>query len=1014
MMKRTLWYACLVLLCCSAGVLVLATSAGKTTLLPDSATSGKATPAHAKLLTSNEGSQEAVAKQETAPVRSEVAQAPLLTEINPAYTEQAPIDKDGAVEMTADVARDGKAAPEKAVGKSSAEAEKIGAEPAENQPATDAMDRMTAELRKSREITARKAGHDARYVADLSDADLIDLISGSKPEDRAGEAVTPKADEKPLDKPLPEKATEVKSSETSDMPVEFSPVALDSKEEDRPTAGAASTLDEGSVGSISGTESSNPVIKTADVAANEAVAEPAGTTVEPVIPMVFEPIEAAQVDVTPVVSYASEEAEETPVDPETALRQAFEADQAGQPLTRRQKMLIEQYDAAHPRTGGRNTEHLDDNGGTTFVYTGDSLKIPPSGSGGASSDTTLCSITVSGLPTALTDVEVEIDSLMHTYDGDLHIYLQGPTGLRVLLSNDNGSSSENYLHTRFSDAATTLITAGSAPFTGTYKPEEALSAYDGTDPNGIWTLRISDDSGGDSGAVFSWRIQVKTPNTTAADNFATTAISSPNTEPYNASASVAVTATFINYGTTTQTCPVKYSFNGGATVEETSASLVQYATDVHSFATNITLPADTGNYILTVWTDHAADADRTDDTLRVTVRVFSGGACQSAITINAVAGTPDSASYNNCGAGSNNPGQPCGTAGSNAGSDMVFKMDVADGQQGEIWQSSNAFDSRHSLRWNGACPGTNVIDCQDTPDEKKLRFVNHTGSTQTIYFTVSYYGSALTCGAFKLAWHLQNTSDATLPYANGFETTPPSTGYAHVLPDFWSIENSNNDMYPWVNATTSPFSGGYCAYKSSSTVAGNDDWLFTPGLPLTAGVSYGLQFYRKSYSTTYPESLEVKIGTQNLSSAMTQSVMAWDSFKTNVWTKKNANFSVSSTGTYYIGFHSYTRTSSGGCYLDSVRVEQNPDYDFANIQILGPIGGPYNQSASLPVAGRIQNVGQNADLTPVSYTFNGGAVVTENTASLNPMAYEDHTFGTNLTTPASNGTYVLTMYSDYA
>ena len=97
--------------------------------------------------------------------------------------------------------------------------------------------------------------------------------------------------------------------------------------------------------------------------------------------------------------------------------------------------------------------------------------------------------------------------LTHSFDNDLIISLISPDGTTVELSNTNGGSADNYgsscsARTIFDDAAVTSITSGSAPFTGTFKPEGLLSAFNGksgTDVNGTWKLRIRDVANVDVG-----------------------------------------------------------------------------------------------------------------------------------------------------------------------------------------------------------------------------------------------------------------------------------------------------------------------------------------------------------------------------------------------------------------------------------------------------------------------------------------------------------------------------------
>ncbi len=113
-------------------------------------------------------------------------------------------------------------------------------------------------------------------------------------------------------------------------------------------------------------------------------------------------------------------------------------------------------------------------------------------------------------PGIVGDVNVTID-LTHTWDSDLDLFLIGPNGTRVELSTDNGSSSDNYTNTVFDDEAATAITAGTAPFTGSFRPEGSLATLDGIPAAGSWTLEITDDTGGDSGQLLGWSILITTP-----------------------------------------------------------------------------------------------------------------------------------------------------------------------------------------------------------------------------------------------------------------------------------------------------------------------------------------------------------------------------------------------------------------------------------------------------------------------------------------------------------------------
>lgn len=107
------------------------------------------------------------------------------------------------------------------------------------------------------------------------------------------------------------------------------------------------------------------------------------------------------------------------------------------------------------------------------------------------------------------DVNVNLSSLSHSWDGDLLIQLISPTGTTVTLSANHGGSANNYIGTVFDDEASTSIAAGGAPFTGSFRPDQLLSAFDGQDAFGTWTLRVADQAWMDTGSINAWGLSLE-------------------------------------------------------------------------------------------------------------------------------------------------------------------------------------------------------------------------------------------------------------------------------------------------------------------------------------------------------------------------------------------------------------------------------------------------------------------------------------------------------------------------
>jgi subtilisin-like proprotein convertase family protein len=108
------------------------------------------------------------------------------------------------------------------------------------------------------------------------------------------------------------------------------------------------------------------------------------------------------------------------------------------------------------------------------------------------------------------DVDVTVN-VTHTYDGDLELSLIGPDGTEVVLSDRRGGSGENFTDTTFDDEASTPISGGSAPFTGSFRPDEPLTAFDGKVAAGTWRFRVEDHAGWDVGTIDSWSITFTYP-----------------------------------------------------------------------------------------------------------------------------------------------------------------------------------------------------------------------------------------------------------------------------------------------------------------------------------------------------------------------------------------------------------------------------------------------------------------------------------------------------------------------
>jgi subtilisin-like proprotein convertase family protein len=117
---------------------------------------------------------------------------------------------------------------------------------------------------------------------------------------------------------------------------------------------------------------------------------------------------------------------------------------------------------------------------------------------------------------AVNDINVRV-RLNHTFDGDLVLSLIGPDGTEVVLSNRRGAGGDNFgsganscagAPTVFDDSAAATIAAGTAPFSGSFRPDFPLSGFNGKPTAGIWKLRATDQAGADVGTIFCVQLEI--------------------------------------------------------------------------------------------------------------------------------------------------------------------------------------------------------------------------------------------------------------------------------------------------------------------------------------------------------------------------------------------------------------------------------------------------------------------------------------------------------------------------
>ena len=107
------------------------------------------------------------------------------------------------------------------------------------------------------------------------------------------------------------------------------------------------------------------------------------------------------------------------------------------------------------------------------------------------------------------DLNVKV-GIAHWNVTNLVLSLVGPDHRTVVLANRRGGG-EDFDGTVFDDDAPLPVSQGTAPFTGSFRPDEPLSAFDGTLAAGTWTLRVIDYGSFEPGTIERFELEFVFP-----------------------------------------------------------------------------------------------------------------------------------------------------------------------------------------------------------------------------------------------------------------------------------------------------------------------------------------------------------------------------------------------------------------------------------------------------------------------------------------------------------------------
>ena len=185
-----------------------------------------------------------------------------------------------------------------------------------------------------------------------------------------------------------------------------------------------------------------------------------------------------------------------------------------------------------------------------------------------------------------------------------------------------------------------------------------------------------------------------------------------------------------------------------------------------------------------------------------------------------------------------------------------------------------------------------------------------------------------------------------------------------------------------------PHTGDWYMYATHNT----DVWIYKE-INVTAGNYYRVSFW---YATWHVDhfNLEVKAGANATSSAMTVTAVPMMVVDNEEFEQASGVFQATSSGSFYVGFHSVADNGPWYLSVDDIIIEQTAQYNFAIEQLTADTSVYFGEQANLRF--RLDNTGLESD----AYQFNS-------TGSL-PMTFYQNDTQVNQVSLPYNGSVELT------
>ena len=179
-----------------------------------------------------------------------------------------------------------------------------------------------------------------------------------------------------------------------------------------------------------------------------------------------------------------------------------------------------------------------------------------------------------------------------------------------------------------------------------------------------------------------------------------------------------------------------------------------------------------------------------------------------------------------------------------------------------------------------------------------------------------------------------------VPYLQNFETAP-----SPEVPVCTSRENiGTNNVWFVENSTNNPSFSSKTLESVNITNSPANAWFYTRGINLTGGTAYNLSF---RYGTRNPlqttsEKLNVFYGSAPTANSMANLIVDYPSINNYNSANSSTDFTPTSSGVYYIGFHAYSNPSTGSNLVDDIVVSASTTTPVKLISFTGKAKGNAN------------------------------------------------------------------------